>query len=261
MARKRAAMAATSRQVQRPGLTYHALKHGCAPTDPPVMSSRLSTLPEAPFTSRGSPMSELQEIPDNALDKFHHMMGARPDGEIASLAGVQRNTVMAYRRRLGIQAYIGHRFKSTEDADETLQVDAMPETRGIPLLLFERLPDAPVEPRAAAPKAPVHITQDTRQVVPTQVVVPTPPAIVVEKPVVEKPVVEKKPVSTKRVPITVYPGLAYTLTVAIDEAQQEYTLVGTNIVEALRRAVATLDARGVSYRLVSVRYVAKAFLR
>lgn len=185
-------------------------------------------------------MTAIHESPDNVLDRFRHMMGTHPDGEIASLAGVQRNTVMAYRRRLGIQAYIGHRFKPTGDES--------PE--GI----------LPLEPTPL----PVEVVAPTPQVAP-----PAEPAVVAVEPEVRPPAPEVReeapaPAGRRvadRRPFQVRRGQGYMLTVARGDAQTVYVISGADLSEALKRAIARLDEDGEPYQLVGVRYVAESLMR
>ena len=48
--------------------------------------------------------------PTDNLDKIRHLMGTRPDHEIAEMAGSTISVVGRYRRRHGISAYDGYKF-------------------------------------------------------------------------------------------------------------------------------------------------------
>ena len=44
------------------------------------------------------------------LEPYRHLMGTRPDHEVAALAGTSASIVGRYRRKLGINAYEGYKF-------------------------------------------------------------------------------------------------------------------------------------------------------
>ena len=185
-------------------------------------------------------MTAIHESQDNVLDRFRHMMGTHPDGEIASLAGVQRNTVMAYRRRLGIQAYIGHRFKPTGDELPELMPPQEPVAESVFVAAAASQAVAPAEP-VAAPVEPV-----VQPIAPVaEPAAPTVPG---------RRVADRGPFQVRR-------GQGFMLTVSRGDTQTVYVISGQDLAEALKRAIARLDEEGEPYQMVGVRYVADALMR
>ncbi|MEK7105348.1 MAG: hypothetical protein AAB865_01555 [Patescibacteria group bacterium] len=52
--------------------------------------------------------------PASALDPYRHLLGQKPDHEIARQAGVSRTLVGEWRRGLGVEAYQGYKFGTLE---------------------------------------------------------------------------------------------------------------------------------------------------
>lgn len=177
-------------------------------------------------------MSEQIQRPEVLLERFRHLLGNKPDGEIASLAGVQRNTVMAFRRRLQIPAYVGHRFKPGEGGEGVID-EAMPD-------LSETTSLQPADDRVGAP-----------------VVSPDAPAAV-EAPAVAPVAPPRK--AGRRVGVVVNAGFAYRVVAEVDGQEQEYLVAGTDIVQVARRVVDGLSARHVPFRVIRVQFLAQALL-
>jgi len=75
---------------------------------PPIPGAEAAPPAEAPPGDAPGEAASME--PGSPLDPWLGQLGCRPDGEIATAAGVARATVMSYRRRHGIPGYVGDRI-------------------------------------------------------------------------------------------------------------------------------------------------------
>ena len=73
-------------------------------------------------------------------------------------------------------------------------------------------------------------------------------------------VVPVAPAVAAQVPGQVMLAQGFVVTVEIDDSQEEFVVVGADIAQASAQAISSLVRRGVSYKVLSVRYLADALI-
>lgn len=190
----------------------------------------------------------------SALDKFLHMLGTRPDAEIAALANVTPENVRTYRTRRGIPS-------TWRQADASAPV-AAPVAKSAKASKNGNTGVAP----SPAPQAPV-ATASTPALVAT-----TPEVTTVSEPVAKSPVpaaapVEVAPVSEPVAPAPVAPVataapvvdgtlIAFQVILESEGTTLRYVVVGTDIAAAAGTTLAGLARRHPGYDVRSIERIA-----
>jgi len=165
------------------------------------------------------------------LDEFRHLMGEVPDGRISELAGCSREAVMRYRKRYGIPAAPRGRQPAAA---------APPEPTPAVELVVE-----PVEAPAPEPPAPV--------AEPTPADDDLPPEL--DEVLEDQPdAVEDLPEPADDDPADVLEG--YLVTVRHDDEIAEWMVLGTDLTQAARSALALVGERQPGAQVVELRYCA-----
>lgn len=176
---------------------------------------------------------------DPALTPFQALLGAVPDQQIADLAGVSRALVVAYRKRLGVAAYTGHR--NPPDQRPAAPADFRGRRSALDPFVDQlgRIPDAEIARLAGVTAENVRAYRARRGI---------PPASEAPVPSAETPAVPTPP----RAPAT-----AFLVGVDTREGPRNYVILAADIAEAARTADARVADRHPEATIRSIQRVAE----
>ncbi|HND28788.1 MAG TPA: hypothetical protein PLA94_02280 [Myxococcota bacterium] len=227
--RHRGKDAAAPAPVEEPKAAPKAEKVKAPKAEPkaePVVKAEEKAPAEASFRGRKS-----------ALDQYVHLLGTRPDAEIAAMANVTPENVRTYRTRRGIPS-------------TWRQADAAPAPAPAPAA---KAPKAAKAAKVAAVPAPAPTPAPTVEPVVIVPVVEVAPVIV--------PVVEPAPVVPVELPAPLPPVaagalVAFQVILESEGTTLRYVVVGTDIAAAAGTTLAGLARRHPGFDVRSIERIA-----
>lgn len=196
------------------------------------------------------------KTPESILDPYRSLLGKVPDFQIASQAGVSRALVLAWRRRLGVEAYQGYKFGSpghpTVRRVESGQFRGRRSRLDPFAHLLGKTSDAEIGRLAGVTAENVRTYRRRRGIkaewrpagADTQVELRA-PRVRTRAPVRTVPVSTTEP----------RPGLAFAVTVRLGDEKRVYTLLAHNTGDAIRRAGPAIEAVCPEGRILGVQLV------
>ncbi len=223
-------------------------------------------------SKRKTPYAPLSEAARARLEPFRDMMGNRPDGDIAGLAGLDRRYVVVFRAQNGIPAY--RRGSPPPDEKKPNEVRFRRSKLDQYRHLMGVVSDGQVAEQANSSREAV-MRYRSRHGIPaaprTPRVVPPPPqaepATPRPAPIDELPP-EPEDLSTPGAtqaaqPVAVQPGHAaqgFIATVVTGGEHREYMVLGDDLAQACHIALDTVARMDAQARVLSLRYYADALL-
>lgn len=196
------------------------------------------------------------KTPESVLDPYRPLLGKVPDFQIASQAGVSRALVLAWRRRLGVEAYQGYKF-GTPGHPTVRRAESGQFTGRRSLLdpFFHQLgqvPDAEIARQAGVTAENVRtyrgrrgIKADWQLVGAVTQVQASPQRVRAAAPVRTVPAPTPEP----------RPKLAFAVTVSLGDERRVYAILAHDTADAIRRAAPAIDAVCPDWRIRGVQLV------
>lgn len=235
-----------------------------APAEEPKAAPKVERVKAPKAEPKAQPVAKVEEKPaadgsfrgrKSALDKFIHLLGTRPDAEVAALANVTPENVRTYRTRRGIPS-------------TWRQADAAPPAPA-PVV------KAPKPAKSAAVAvAPTPATQAEVVPAPAPAEAPKAPEVVIvsepvaSAPVAAAPVVEAAPASepvqvpaplvpvVTPAPVADHAMVAFQVILESEGTTLRYVVVGTDIAAAAGTTLAGLARRHPGYDVRSIERIA-----
>jgi hypothetical protein len=244
------------------------------------------------MSSKKSKYAPLSAAALQRLEPYRELMGKRPDGEVAQLAGMDRRYVVVYRTHNGIPAFRrggNNGAESKRDKPKRFRRSRLDEFRH----LMGQVPDGSIAELAGCSREAVmryrkrhgidpapRGRRAVAQVSPTpapRTAAPEPPAEAAPAPVAEPAPAQEAPappvvdddlppevdevlmaeVASEPEPIAEREG--YVITVRSDEGEKDWFLLATDLTGAARKAIELVALEQPDGQIIELRYCADLF--